>query len=132
MANITQTLLTDIMHKKDYILTSSGDRMTISGLDNLKEALFRRLITEPGSLVHRPQYGVGIKSYIGAPATLSNQRKLAGRIEEQFLRDPRVKKLLGVSFNSEDKTPDTFTIVVRVSVVGYDEVTMKFTPFGGE
>lgn len=130
MANITETMLTDVMHKKDYVRTAVGDRATITGLDNYKEALFRRLITEPGSLIHRPQYGVGIKRYQGALSTLTKQRELATIIEEQFLRDPRTDSVMGVLVSTNQAQPDLTYIIVRVKPVGYDEVEMKFEPFG--
>ena len=130
MANITETMLTDIMHKKDYVRRSSGDRERISGLDNLKEALFRRLITVPGSLVHRPEYGVGLKLWINALSSLSKKRELAVKIEEQFRRDPRVDKVTGIAIQSDDARPYLTYIIVRVKPVGYDEIEMKFEPFG--
>lgn len=130
MANITEVMLTDIMHRKDYVRTSSGDREKISGLDNYKEALFRRLVTEPGSLIHRPGYGVGIKRFLGALASLSKQRELAGLIQEQFLQDPRTDSVSGVLVQSNVARPDMTYIIVRVRPVGYDEIAIKFEPFG--
>ena len=132
MANIDEILGTDIAHKSDYILTATGDLDTLSGLENIKNALFHRLITSPGSLIHRPNYGVGIKDFQGAPNSIELQRQLALRIQEQFEQDPRVVKVLGVSLNYEDLTPDMVEIIVRVRITGYDEVTAKFIPFGGE
>lgn len=130
MANINEVMGTDVRHYKDYVKTSSGDRATITGLDNYKEALFRRLITTPGALVHRPNYGVGVKRFLNSPATLSRQRDLARRIEEQFMLDPRTEKVSGVSIAINNSRPDLSIIVVRVKPVGYDEIEMKFEPFG--
>lgn len=132
MANIDEILGTDIAHKSDYILTSTGDLDTLSGLENVKNALFHRLITSPGSLIHRPNYGVGIKDYQNAPNSIEIQRQLALRIQEQFEQDPRVEKVLGVSLNYEDLSPEFVEIIVRVRITGYDEVEAKFIPFGGE
>ena len=130
MANITEVMLTDIKHRKDYVRTSSGDRDFITGLDNYKEALFRRLITEPGSLIHRPTYGVGIKRYLGAVSTISKKQELANIIQEQFLQDPRTDEVLGILIKSEDSRPELTYIIVRVRPAGYDEIAIKFEPFG--
>lgn len=132
MANINEIWGTDIRHKKDYVKDSTSDRALISGFDNLKDALFRRLVTEPGTLVHRPEYGVGIKQFLNAPNTLSNQKALAVRINEQFLRDDRVQQVLGVAVNQDPKFPDRLTVIVRVKPVGYDEVAMNFKLFSEE
>ncbi len=80
MSQLNEFLKTDIAHKGDFVETPSGDLDVISGLDNVKEALFRRLITTPGSIIHRPGYGVGLKNWQNALNTLENQRKLAVKI----------------------------------------------------
>lgn len=131
MANITEVMKTDIRHTGDYVRTSTGDRDTISGLDNYKQWLFNCLITEPGSLVHRPNFGVGIKRYQGGPLTMAKQQEIALRIEEQFGRDPRTDKVTGVLFTLDSRNPSLTYILVRVKPVGYDEIEMQFTPFEG-
>ena len=130
MATVNEIMLTDVKHKKDYIRTASGDRETITGLENYGEALFRRLMTKPGALIHRPDYGVGIKRFQGAVSGLSKQRELANLIQEQFLRDPRTESVKGILFKIDESRPDMTYIIVRVKPVGYDEVAMKFEPFG--
>lgn len=130
MATIDEVLGTDLAHKADYVLSATGDLDTISGLENVKNALFHRLITSPGSLVHRPDYGVGIKDFQNSPNSIDTQRQLANRIQEQFEQDPRVQKVLGVSLNYGDSTPDQVEIMVRVQIAGYDEISAKFIPFG--
>jgi phage baseplate assembly protein W len=130
MANITEVLKTDIYHDRDLVRTTiGGDIQTLSGLDNMKAALLRRMMTEPGTVIHRPLYGVGMKQFQNAPMTLSNQRAIALKINEQFSRDERVEKVLGVSIESSDTRPELTTIVVRVKLVGYEEQELSFTPF---
>src|ERR1019366_1721512 len=112
-------------------LTPSGDIGTIAGLANFKRALFHRLVTVPGSLVHRPTYGVGIGNYQNAPNTFTNQQKLANAIQEQFAQDPRVLAINRISFESSDDQPWYGTIKVFVVPVGYTEQPMVFLPFNG-
>jgi phage baseplate assembly protein W len=130
MAQIDEILLTDIAHKSDFLKTATGDLDIISGLENVKDALFRRLVTTPGTLIHRPNYGVGIERFQNAPNTLGNQRLIANRIQEQFEQDPRVEAVTGVRVEVGDLTPEKTIITIRVKIRGYDELALTFIPFG--
>lgn len=130
MATVEEFLKTDISFKSDFINTASGDLDIIAGIDNVKEALFRRLLTTPGTIIHRPNYGVNIKKYQNALNNIDTQRQLALSIQEQFTQDERVESVNGVSVKFNDRTPDTVEILVRVTVVGYGETTFGFIPFG--
>lgn len=129
MAKIDEFYLTDIAHKSDLVLTAKGGFDTISGLANVKEALFRRLLTVPGTLIHRPNYGVGIKLFQNKLPDMETKRTIVSRIQDQFEQDVRVEKVVGVSITNEDKTPDLVRINVRVKLVGYGEQTFGFSPF---
>lgn len=130
MATIEEVMKVDLAHKSDYIKRSDGDLDTQTGLDNLKWALFHRLITSPGSLVHRPTYGVGIKDFQNAPSSNSAQIQLAIKIKDQFELDPRVEEVMGTRYEVDDARPEMTKVIVRVKPVGYDEDTVTFTPFG--
>lgn len=130
MANLNDIMLTDVAHVGDILVSATGDMDTITGIANLKNALFHRLITQPGSLVHKPNYGVGVKDFQNALSTLSAQRKLAGRIQEQFELDPRVKKVTGVLVTFDDLHPSIVTITTKVDAVGVGELAMQMKPFG--
>lgn len=130
MATIEENLKKDIAFKSDLVLGPTGDLDTIQGLDNLKEALLRRLLTTPGSMIHRPTYGVGIKNYQNGISSLTTQRRLAMAIIEQFREDERVESVTGVSVEYNDNTPDLVQVKVSVKVVGYGETTFGFIPFG--
>lgn len=129
MSNLTDALKTDIAHVGDLVGTSSGDLGTVSGLANFKRALFHRLVTVPGTLLHKPTYGVGIGNYQNAPNSFTQQQKLANLIKEQFEQDPRTLKVNSVSISSADATPQKMVIVVSVIPIGYTEQEMRFTPF---
>lgn len=127
--SLTDVLKTDIAHFSDLQRSATGDLDLVSGLANLKNALLHRLVTVPGSLVHRPEYGVGIPLYQGRINSYSTQREIALRIQEQFARDSRVQSVAGVLFEVNQASPDKLKIIVRVVAIGYDEATMSFTPF---
>jgi hypothetical protein len=129
MADIKETYLKDLAHKADLIKSPSGDLDEVDGLNNLQQALYHRLITQPGSLVHRPDYGVGIKNFANALNSLDNQRRLAAVIDEQFGSDFRVESVTGIKITVDDDKPETVKIFVRVKAIGYDEVELLFKPF---
>lgn len=131
MATIEEAYLTDIKHNKDHVRTASGDLETISGIENVTQNLYHRLITEPGSIVHRPLFGVGAKSFQNVTLTLSKKEEFALIVKEQFEQDERVNEVTGVLFNTTDNEPEKSTIIVRVDLVGYGEKTITFTPFEG-
>lgn len=130
MSTITEFLKKDIAFKDDFVLTASGDIDVIEGLDNLKDALFRCLITTPGTVIHRLEYGVGIKNFQNGINSIDAQRQIALKIQEQFEKDFRVEKVLGVIVDYKDKTPDKVEVKIRIKVVGYGETLFSFTPFG--
>lgn len=130
MATIDEYYLTDLVFENDFQIDPDGDLACISGLKNLKQALFHRFITTPGTLVHRPDFGVGVKDYQNAPMTLENQRSLALRTKEQFEQDFRVDSVEGFSFTVDPLDPYKLTVFVRIKPSGFQEVTMEFVPFG--
>jgi phage baseplate assembly protein W len=130
--NITEAFKTDIAHVGDLVRSASGGIGTISGLTNLKAALWHRLLTVPGTLVHRPTYGVGIMTYQNAPTSYSVQRKLASIIQEQFSNDERVEEVSSVRIVSDDSTPEQTVLSIFIKPVGYSEIEMTFSPFNGE
>lgn len=130
MALIDESLFRDLAHKGDLLAAPNGDIQTISGLKNIKDALFRRLKTQPGSLVHRPDYGVGIKDFQNAPNSLPNQQRLALRVKEQFELDSRVAEVVGLKVTVDDDTPEKTIIFVRIDIEGFGETEMDFIPFG--
>lgn len=130
MANINEVLGKDLAFTTDLVRSPTGDLDTIEGVANVKQALMHRLMTQPGSLIHRPLYGVGIKDFQGAPSSLAVLRQLAQRIQEQFLEDPRVESVEGVRIKREDDRPELVFVIVRVKIVGYGETEVKSIPLG--
>jgi len=131
--DITKTYGTDIQHNNDFVRTASGDIETISGLENIKQAIFRRIMTSKGTIVHRPNYGVGLKSYQNATISLATKRKIALEIEEQLAEDPRIDSVISVSIDAEsDSQPELFNLKLSVKLVGYGEAEFSYLPFGSD
>ena len=104
----------------------TGDLERISGIENVREELLRRLITSPGTLVHRPEYGVGVKDYLNGINRLGNKRQLAIKIQEQFTQDPRVASLLGVQISEDPSNTHMVSIIIRVELIGFGEQSFTY------
>lgn len=131
MPTIQDFYLRDIKHKDDFVRTTSGNLELEDGLDNMKTQLLRRLITVPGSIVHRPDYGVGIHQFQNVTLTLAVKESIALAIRSNFEDDPRVVTVNSVSFDREGDKPDTFIVLVNAELVGFGEQAIEFKPFEG-
>ena len=127
--NLEDNLLIDLFFNGDFGITKTGDLQEIRGKANLNQALFHRLVTVPGALVHRPDYGVGVKLFQGAISSLENQRDLALRIQDQFQQEDRVDSVTGVSFTPDEAQPDLFIVLVKYNAVAFGEIVDLFDPF---
>jgi hypothetical protein len=128
MSSANDFYLVDLQFKNDLASSSSRDLQRISGKNNAIQALFNRLVTVPGSLAHRPTYGVGVKQWQNRISTLGAKRDLALRIKSQFEEDFRVDKFLGVQFT--EKENGKFFIKYRLNLKGIGEITATVNPFG--
>lgn len=84
---------TDVQILGDYEKTAVGSVKHITGLDNLREAIYRRVITVPGEVIHRPQYGVGIRKFLNKPCTEANQAELTNLIKLNIRNEERIEKI---------------------------------------
>ena len=114
----------DLAFTSDFVRTPSGDLDTIAGLENLKEAIMRRILTVPGSIIHRPNYGVGLKKFANSLNSLGTQQRLSNLIKDQLLQDDRVESFLGLKVTSPANNPSLVRIVVSVKPVGYAELAV--------
>lgn len=117
----------DIAHVGDFVRTPTGDLATIAGVENVRRALLRRLLTTKGSLVHRPDYGVGIKSFQNGIADSAQKIRLAVILKEQFERDERVEEVLGLTVGVDVEQPEVIRIKTKVKLIGLGE---QFFAFG--
>jgi len=109
----------------------SGDLELISGIANLKQRLFARLMTAKGSLCHRPNFGVGIATYQGEISSIDTKRKIASDIKEQFELDPQVEKVTSVLIEKNQENDSQFEITYKVDAIGLGEVVSTVDPFQG-
>jgi len=102
-------------------VTPSGDWLLASGAVALRQAINRRILTDPGEWATLPNYGVGARSFVKARRTRAAMDELIERIRGQLVQDPRVEDVAGVVI--DDATPDQLTISVWILAKGRSRQT---------
>lgn len=96
-------------------VTPAGDWALTAGRSCLRQALIRRLITEPGEWVTLPGYGVGALSFVKARDSKGNRDELERRIRSQFTMEERVASVESVTLTRGE---NSIKVVVRVIPIG--------------
>lgn len=71
------------------ILPNAGE---VSGLDNLTQALYRRLITARGGLIDDPAYGFDTTTLVDEAQTRRQVAMIASQIDGELTKDERVRR----------------------------------------
>jgi phage baseplate assembly protein W len=95
-------------------VSAIGDWAVVAGQLNFKLYTYRRLITNPGAIKARPNWGCGLGGALKKPFTNSLRAELKARITQQIPDDQRVRALREV-----DIVRDTVggVVVFRVPIV---------------
>lgn len=104
----------DVKLQDDYVKAATGDLQFIDGLQNLKEAIYRRILTTPGEVIHRPNYGVGLRRYLNKPCTNSNQQELSNAIRLNIMNEQRIERINSIQCLWADES-----VHLSISVVAY-------------
>ena len=115
----------DVKHKRDLVAKLDGDIDIISGKDNAIEAIFRRVFTTKGSIIHRPDYGVGLPNFQNIENRIDQRLKITEDIRVQMGRDDRVQEVKEVSFIDDVDNPAQFKIRIRANLVGLPDLTLE-------
>lgn len=83
-------------------VTPDGDWLMVEGIAALRQAIIRRIITNPGEWQTSPDYGVGARNYVKERNTRASREALSNRIKDQLSQDPRVAKVEQVVVESSD------------------------------
>lgn len=71
----------------DLTLSATGDLLVADGLEESKQRILRRLLTNPGDYLWEPDYGAGLPTYIGRPL---DQAALTALIKAQMYQEASV------------------------------------------
>lgn len=113
----------DILFVNDYAVTAARDYVLVAGLEALKHAINRRLITRQGQFRARPEYGVGIMDFVKKRNTLATLDELRQRTGDQLSLDPRISEVVDVVV---EPITDGLKLGVIVQAAGK---TLRFEPF---
>ncbi len=93
---------------------------TVSGLDNLVQALSLRLLVDRGDLaaIGHPRYGSRIRDLIGESNDRANRELLRRYVRRALLDDPRVQEVVEVVVSLREQAPDS--VVVQAVVTAID------------
>ena len=90
------TFFTDLkLDSTGDLVLKDSDLATISGVDNLKQGLINRLLTEQGTFRYSPSYG--IPAIIGASVDSKTVAILSSTINNQLRSDPRISSVKDVN-----------------------------------
>lgn len=93
-----------------------GDLDTVSGVDNLVQALTLRLLVDRGELsgLGHPRFGSRIRDLIGQPQDNANMELLRRYVRQALLQDPRVAEVVQVAVTRRLDDRTSVDIVARV------------------
>ena len=98
---------------RGIVLNEDGQVSTVSGLENVKQALNHRLRTQLGSLIqHSDTYG--LPSIIGAPGVGLSVSYVRISIANTLIHDPRVARVVRVNVSHEE---DIIRVGVSIQLV---------------
>jgi len=120
---LERKLGTDIFFAGYYVISPSGDYATISGIANLIQSIYRRLLTIPGEYAHIPEYGVGVPNYVKRKMTRPVLGDLKRSIIDNLLRDPRIQTIDGIDI---EQGTNNIQIGIRLTAEGQ---ALRFRPF---
>lgn len=106
------TLGRDVYQENDMKVNPRGDLSTVAGVDSLLLKIDRMLVTNPGEVFHRPDFGIGIIRFQNQPNTADNAVKLRNEIVRNLAKDPDIERVLEVKVQRQEHK-----VFVRVSVV---------------
>lgn len=122
MTTARKRLLTDMNFAGDFVVID-GDVSTVSDVKNLRNIIERHIITEKNSIIHRPGFGVGLKSFQNKLTSIANQADLSSRIRDSLSRDSRITDVKSVSFRIDGSK---VLISVTVYIDGLEPITESF------
>lgn len=80
----------------DLAVTAGGDWVPVSDDEALRQAVIRRIITNPGEWQTLPDFGAGARLFLKAKNTPSARQELEERIRGQLSQDVRVGRVTQV------------------------------------
>lgn len=105
------------------------DLETVSGLDNLAQALAMRLLVRQGELagLGHLKYGSRIRSLIGRPMDTANLELLRRYVRRALLDDPRVEEITQLVVRPLPEAPGLVDVSATVNPISGGQVRVGVT-----
>jgi phage baseplate assembly protein W len=113
----------DIFFDGDFHVAAHGDYILLEGEEAVRQSIYRRLLTRPGEFRARPEYGVGVLSFVKKRRTPAAMSELRQRIVDQLSFDPRIASIADVAVEDID---GGIKISIAIEIAGK---TLRFKPF---
>src|SRR5262249_45927818 len=113
-------------------LRQGVDLATLSGVDNLSQALLIRLLTPSGALADlgHPEYGSPLYPRIGELNSETNRNRAKLFTLEALAQEPRISQVLSISVTTDRQAnPTRITIAVAAEVAESKQVLNLVFPF---
>ncbi len=109
-----------------------GDIQTVSGKENLVQALTLRLLVDPGEIacLGNPRYGTCIRDLIGEPLHRANLELIRRYVRQAMLQDPRVAEVTRLIVRPLESDPGAVEVLAVVTAVDGEEADVEVTLTG--
>lgn len=100
----------------DILVSKKGDLQTVSGRENLGQAVLHRMMTRKGELadIGHPDYGSRLHELIGEPNNESTRDLVRLYIKECLSQEPRVQDIVSLLVNVHRDNPHVVMVDITV------------------
>jgi phage baseplate assembly protein W len=111
--------------------TEKIDLETLTGTENLKQALLLRFLTPAGELavLGHPNYGSRLFDLIGEPNTQTNRNRAKMFVLQALAQEPRVAEVLRVDVTTARSNPNQINIDVSLRATREGTILNLVFPF---
>ena len=115
----------------DLVATPKGDLGSVSGEDNLAQAIIDRLATEQGELddLGHANYGSNLDAFIGEVNDEETRQRIMLAVSECLAQEERIKEVINVSVTVNPQDPHGVIIEVNILPVESKTYLTVFYPF---
>jgi phage baseplate assembly protein W len=115
----------------DLLASPSGDLATVTGRENLVQAILNRLLTRKGELARlgHPEYGSRLHTLIGELNNTRLQGLAALYIRECLLQETRLREITAISFAAPSRGSERNVLEATVTVKALgspDDLSLTF------
>lgn len=107
----------------DLYVNRKGDLQTVSGRENLGQAIMQRLLTRKGELgaLGHPWYGSRLHELVGRPNDKETRDLVRLYAKECIVQEPRVKEVVGIAVKA--CAGDANAVILDITVIPIKSTT---------